>query len=209
MSVKEPCPQCGDPNCDCEKGKCECTPKAGKTQPTDKYLPEQDMGNVKDGAVFSKPVNPYYPQSRPVQQKAYSFLKQANDGKELETLASDEAVAQGVANIEGYHTYAQENANDFNKFSFGHCGYRQAKDGLFDVNFHYSLEHITPLSFVSNFGNEVRKYQSSTSQSHAFVVSRHPDEKSAQLACSDYNIALALKPCKDDHPMLAFRKKIV
>jgi hypothetical protein len=208
MSEKEPCPNCGDPACDCEKGKCTCTPKAEKTQPTDKYLPKQDMGNIKDGAVFSKPVNPYFPENRPVQKKGYAEMKKAM-GAELESLASEEVVVEGVANIEGYHSYAQEHANEYNKFGFGHCGYRQAKDGMFDVNFHYALEHLTPLAYVSNFGNEVRKAQASTSQSHSFCVSRHLDEKSAQLACSDYNIFLALKPCKDNHPMLAFRKKIV
>lgn len=206
MSVKEPCPQCGDPNCDCEKGKCECTPKAEKTQPTDKYLPKQDMGNIKDGAEFSKPVNPYFPQNRPIQKKGYAELKK-QAGSELETLANDEIVAEGVENINGYYAYAQAHASEYNKFGFGHCGYRQAKDGLFDVNFHYAIEHIQPLSFVSNFGNEMRYSNASTSSSHHFLASRHLDEKTAQLACSDYNIFLGLKAHKADHPVLAFRKK--
>jgi hypothetical protein len=206
MSVKEPCPQCGDPNCDCEKGKCTCTPKAEKTQPTDKYLPKQDMGNIKDGTEISKPVNPYFPQNRPMQKKGYADLKKAA-GADLETLANDEIVAQGLENINGYHAYAQEHASEYNKFGFGHCAYRQAKDGLYDVNFHYAIEHIQPLAFTSMFGNEVRKATATTSNTYYFLASRHLDEKTAQLACSDYNIYLGVKPHKADHPVLAFRKK--
>lgn len=199
------CERCGDPECTCPEGECKCTPKAAKTQPSDKFLPKQNKDDIKDGFLIGTAVNPYKPRTCPMQGETHAELEK-RAGTSLTSLAEEEIVKQGVQNIQEYFAYAQENANELNKFSFGQCFVSRAKDGYYDIRYQYSMEHIQPFATHSQFGNEERKFQSSVFKQHDFIVSRHRDEVSARLACSDYNIFLAVKPARADHPVLKLRK---
>jgi len=203
MSEKEPCPQCGDPDCTCEKGKCDCTPKAEKTQPSDKYLPKENHKNIEDGMVISKPVNPYVRGEVPIVTEPLIETKKKAE-KEIETYAGEAWFPQAIEGIKNYLAYAKVNAGDLTEFGYGYCSYNRAKDGLWAVNYNYSRTDKT-LFKTTDANAQAYSFTSEAHSNYSFPVSKHFDEKSAQLACSDYNIFVAAKPSAEDHPVKAFR----
>lgn len=188
MSEDTVCENCGDPNCKCPPGKCTCTPsKKAETQPSDKYLPKEDKGNIETGKVISKPVNPY---------KREALLQYKPEG-------STEAITEPLA-VKALYASALENLNDlmsFNEklaqqesmqFHKGKCIVRIAKDGCREVRYAFVKETKHPYSTQNAFASTKNEYLAYNSITEYYTLSRHLDDKSASEAAKVYNTALGL-----------------
>lgn len=202
MSEKKPCENCGDPNCSCPPGKCDCTPKAA-TQPSDKYLPKEDKGDFKN-QTLGKPVNPYQPAKCPLAEGFFKDLEKVAGGP-LTTFAKSEWFADALENLKGFRAYADANTTEDLRFHLGSCSTKQGKDGYWAVQYNYVREVKHPYSTVNTFTKEQANYIAFDTLSQNFVVSKHFDAKSAELARADYNIFLGVASAAKDHPVVAMR----
>jgi len=202
MSEKKPCENCGDPNCSCPPGKCDCKPKAA-TQPSDKYLPKEDKGDFKDKTI-NKPVNPFQPAKCPLAEGFFKDIQKVAGG-ELHTFAKSEWFADAIQNLKDFKAFADANTTEDVRFYPGICTAKQGNDGYWAVQYNYVREARHPYSTINTFSKEQANYVAFDTLSQNFVVSKHFDARSAELARSDYNIFLGAASAPKDHPVVAMR----
>lgn len=212
--------------CECSIGQeCKCglpkkeASKQAATQPSDKYLPKEDKGNVKDGDI-NLPVNPYeegdkgdkeYTKDRPhgKYQEAAGGKKNAEVPADIEFWSQKIALNEGrePTSFEGkefwalaldrLHSQLAENiatmATTDVKFYSKPCSWKIGKDGMRVVSFNYIQESNHSFSTKTTFGGEQRDFVAKATLDKQVVLSKHMDDRSAILACQLYNKYLNIK----------------
>jgi hypothetical protein len=187
---KEPCENCGDPKCECEKGKCECTPKhiVDGTKPV-------KVENIKDGEVVGYPkVNyKYDAMEAPIDEEFYAIKKQANKGEEVADFSKSAFWDKAVDRLEAFLTETEAQAKEQGKRIYRNgFSWKLTNDGYRQVAYNYSVE--TPHAYSTEGYNQARRdLVAYTTESKQMVVSKHLDDKSAMVASSNFNNYLGIK----------------
>jgi hypothetical protein len=201
--------ECGDPKCKCKPGKCDCV------QPSEKFLPKQDKGNIKNETI-NLPVDPavylntydgdtLYDGKRP--KGPYQALKSMEIPSD-NTLYKDKQAAVNEAGktdfafwkpaIERLQAQIADNIDKMasqpgTKFYSKPCSWRIGKDGMREVAYNYIEEVKTSIEISGSMASSAKQMVPMATWDRKVVLSKHMDDKSAMLACQAYNEYLALK----------------
>ena len=201
--------ECGDPSCKCQPGTCDCI------QPSEKFLPKEDKGNVKNGPI-NLPVDPatylntydgetLYDGNR--RKGPYQALKTMNipsdsvpfkDKQNAVADAGKTDFAFWAPALERLATQLADNIEVManqpgTKFYSKQCSWRIGKDGMREVAYNYIEEVKTPVQVSGSMASSAKQMISTVGHDRKVVLSKHMDDKSAMLACQAYNEFLALK----------------
>jgi hypothetical protein len=201
--------ECGDPKCKCKPGKCDCV------QPSEKFLPRQNKGNIQDGPI-NLPVDPatylnsYYGDTL-YDGKAPKGPYQALNSMEIpqdKTLYKDKQAAVNEAGksdfafwkpaLDRLQAQLAENiekmANQPDvKFYSKPCSWKIGKDGMREVSYNFIEEVKTPIQVSGSMASAAKQMVPMATWDKKLVLSKHMDDKSAMMACQAYNEYLALK----------------
>ena len=198
--------ECGDPSCKCKPGECDCI------QPSEKFLPKEDKGNVKDGPI-NLPVDPATylntydgetlydgkPKKGPYQALMSEIPLDLVLFKDKQAAMADagktdfpfwasaitrlqEAVAQNI----------ERQATSQTKFISKPCTWRIGKDGLREVAYNFIEEVRTDINISGSMASSAKQMVSYATVDKRVVLSKHIDDKSAMLASQAYNEFLGL-----------------
>ena len=181
-------------------------------QPSEKFLPKEDKGDVKDGPI-NLPVDPATylntydgetlydgkPKKGPYQALMSEIPIDLTPYKDKQAAVADagktdfpfwskaitrlqEAVAQNI----------ERQATTQTKFTSKPCSWRIGKDGLREVAYNYVEEVRTDINISGSMASSAKTMVSYATVDKRVVLSKHLDDKSATLASQTYNEFLGL-----------------
>jgi hypothetical protein len=201
--------ECGDPSCKCKPGTCGCI------QPSEKFLPKEDKGNVKDGPI-NLPVDPATYLNTYDGESLYNANPKKGPYQALKTMEipsdntffKDKQAAINEAGKESFPFWKQalerlqtqlaDNVDRManqpgTKFYSKACSWKVGKDGMREVSYNFIEEVKASVEVSGSMASAAKQMTSVATWDKKLVLSKHMDDKSAMLACQAYNEYLALK----------------
>lgn len=188
------CAKCGESACDHLK-------MEAASQPSDKFLPKEDKGDIKDETVTAKPnpspnpevlKGPYDALEVPVDTVAFSLKPQPYASSGVSPHAYWEPAMAILGTVQHEHK-AKSEATENLAYTPLPCTWKVGKSGLREVAYNFVESQSHQITVPGAFEGDSRTFSAHATVNRSVTLSKHIDDASAKQACDLYNEHLGFK----------------